>query len=81
MPLVYGPGARDAGARCDQIPETVPGVGYVGLDGVREPVRVRFTHVTDDHIARLATTYASTGTRRGTVVPGAPSVAGSEDAA
>jgi S-DNA-T family DNA segregation ATPase FtsK/SpoIIIE len=34
VPLVFGPGARDNGARCDQIPEILPGVGYVGLDGV-----------------------------------------------
>ena len=30
----------------------MPGVGYVGIDGVAEPVRVRFCHVTDEHIAR-----------------------------
>lgn len=48
--LVLGPGARDRGARCDTIPDTLPGVGYVQVDGVAEPVRVRFAHVTDDHI-------------------------------
>ena len=48
--LVLGPGARDKGARCDQIPESLPGVGYVQVDGIGEPVRVRFAHVTDDHI-------------------------------
>lgn len=37
--MVLGDGARDRGAICDQIPETSPGVGYVVLDGVREPVR------------------------------------------
>ncbi|MGA8211875.1 MAG: hypothetical protein WB441_12500 [Nocardioidaceae bacterium] len=56
--LVLGQGARDRGARCDQIPKALPGVGYVGLDGIAEPVRVRFAHVTDDHIATLAHTYA-----------------------
>ena len=56
--LVLGQGARDRGARCDQIPETLPGVGYVGIDGRAEPVRVRFGCVTDDHIARLAHDYA-----------------------
>jgi S-DNA-T family DNA segregation ATPase FtsK/SpoIIIE len=56
--LVLGQGARDRGARCDQIPETLPGVGYVGIDGRAEPVRVRFGWVTDDHIARLAHDYA-----------------------
>lgn len=52
-----GSGARNRGARCDDIPESTPGVGYVTVEGVAEPVRVRFTHVTDSHIARLAATY------------------------
>lgn len=56
--LVLGPGARDRGARCDQIPETLPGIGYVGADGVAEPVRVRFTHLTDPDIDQLAREYA-----------------------
>ncbi len=51
--LVMGHGARDRGARCDAIPEALPGVGYVQVDGVAEPVRVRFAHITDDHIAGL----------------------------
>ena len=55
--LVLGQGARDRGARCDQIPEDMPGVGYVGIDGMAEPVRVRFAHVTDDHIATLCHRY------------------------
>lgn len=56
--FVLGNGARDRGARCDQIPETLPGVGYVALDGVAEPVRVRFAHITDHDIAGLAGRYA-----------------------
>jgi S-DNA-T family DNA segregation ATPase FtsK/SpoIIIE len=56
--LVLGSGARDRGARCDRIPESLPGVGYVGLDGIAEPVRVRFSHVTDAHIAALVARYA-----------------------
>lgn len=48
--LVLGPGARDRGARADKIPFSLPGVGFVQVDGVPEPVRVRFAHVTDDHI-------------------------------
>ena len=57
--LVLGSGARDRGARCDQIPESLPGVGYVGIDGVAEPVRVRFSHITDTHIDALVRHYAS----------------------
>ena len=60
--LVLGQGARDRGARCDQIPESLPGVGYVGIDGVAEPVRVRFAHLTDDDIAAMVADYAP-GTR------------------
>jgi S-DNA-T family DNA segregation ATPase FtsK/SpoIIIE len=56
--LALGQGARDRGARCDRIPEVLPGVGYVGLDGVAEPVRVRFCHLTDPDIARLVADYA-----------------------
>ncbi|MGH3366844.1 MAG: hypothetical protein ACRDOY_06550 [Nocardioidaceae bacterium] len=56
--MVLGDGARKRSARCDRIPEVLPGVGYVVLDGVAEPVRVRFAHVTDRHIADLADRYA-----------------------
>jgi len=56
--LVFGPGARELGARCDQIPENLPGVGYVRLEGVREPVRVRFTHLTDTDLTELTDRYA-----------------------
>ncbi|MGH3656531.1 MAG: FtsK/SpoIIIE domain-containing protein, partial [Micromonosporaceae bacterium] len=59
--MVLGPGARSRGARCDTIPESLPGVGYVGLDGVVEPIRVRFSHITDTHILNLAHTHGSTG--------------------
>src|SRR5262249_17118288 len=52
--MVLGDGARRRGARCDHIPETLPGVGYVALDGIAEPIRVRFAHITDTHIDSLA---------------------------
>jgi S-DNA-T family DNA segregation ATPase FtsK/SpoIIIE len=57
--LVLGSGARDRGARCDQIPESLPGLGYVGIDGITEPVRVRFSHITDAHIAKLVARYGT----------------------
>jgi S-DNA-T family DNA segregation ATPase FtsK/SpoIIIE len=59
--VVLGDGARERGARCDRIPETLPGVGYVALDGVAEPVRVRFSYLTDEHIAALCAHYAPHG--------------------
>jgi DNA segregation ATPase FtsK/SpoIIIE, S-DNA-T family len=52
--LTLGPGARDRGAKCDQIPHSLPGVGFVQIDGIAEPIRVRFAHVTDEHIRTLA---------------------------
>jgi S-DNA-T family DNA segregation ATPase FtsK/SpoIIIE len=56
--LVLGASARDRGARAELIPESLPGVGYVGLDGTAETARVRFTHHTDEQIARLVADYA-----------------------
>jgi S-DNA-T family DNA segregation ATPase FtsK/SpoIIIE len=52
--LTLGPGVRDRGAGADQIPRSLPGVGFVQIDGIAEPVRVRFAHVTDDHIRTFA---------------------------
>jgi DNA segregation ATPase FtsK/SpoIIIE, S-DNA-T family len=59
--MVLGRGARDRGAHCDRIPETLPGVGYVALEGRREPVRVRAAHVTDADLAALCATYPPPG--------------------
>lgn len=56
--LTLGQGARDRGARADLIDESTPGVAYIGQDGMSEPVRVRFTHVTDHHIAALTQRFA-----------------------
>jgi S-DNA-T family DNA segregation ATPase FtsK/SpoIIIE len=56
--MVLGAAAREAGAVCDQIPTSTPGVGYVCTDGTSEPVRVRAFHVTDPDIDYLATHFA-----------------------
>jgi hypothetical protein len=56
--MVLGDGAREQGARCDRIPTALPGVGYVRLDGVREPTRVRAGYVTDQDIAAMSRDYA-----------------------
>jgi len=48
--MVLGDGARDQGAICDAIPNALPGVGYVRVDGVREPTRVRASKITDEDI-------------------------------
>jgi DNA segregation ATPase FtsK/SpoIIIE, S-DNA-T family len=56
--MVLGAAARDAGAVCDQIPTSTPGVGYVCEDGNAEPIRVRAFHVTDPDIDYLGEHFA-----------------------
>jgi DNA segregation ATPase FtsK/SpoIIIE, S-DNA-T family len=55
--MVLGRGARARGGECDRISPALPGVGYVQLDGVREPVRVRAGYVTDDELRAMARDY------------------------
>jgi S-DNA-T family DNA segregation ATPase FtsK/SpoIIIE len=54
-------GARDAGAECDLIADTTPGVGYMMIDGTAEPQRIRAFNVTDPDIADLVTRFARPG--------------------
>jgi S-DNA-T family DNA segregation ATPase FtsK/SpoIIIE len=71
--MVLGEGARDQGALCDKIPDSTRGVGYVRLDGVREPTRVRAGYVTDRDIAEMVHLYApgaSPGARLAAVLEG-----------
>jgi DNA segregation ATPase FtsK/SpoIIIE, S-DNA-T family len=56
--MVLGQGARDAGAECDLIADTTPGVGYVMIDGTAQPQRVRAFKVTDADIRDLATRFS-----------------------
>jgi hypothetical protein len=55
--MVLGDGARDRGALCDRIPQSLPGVGFVVLDGDPTPTRVRFSYWDDDEITELAREY------------------------
>jgi S-DNA-T family DNA segregation ATPase FtsK/SpoIIIE len=55
--MVLGDGARDMGAYCDRVPEYLAGVGYVKVDGEREPRRVRAAYVTDADIADMCAEY------------------------
>ena len=55
--MVLGDGAREQGAICDRISGRLPGVGYVRVDGVREPTRVRAAYVTDEDIAAMVAQY------------------------
>ncbi len=70
--MVLGDGARNRGAVCGRISDALPGVGYVALDGVREPVRVRAAYVTDADTAAMAADYPTPHRHasRPTVVPG-----------
>lgn len=56
--MVLGDDAREQGARCDRIPASMPGTGYVRVEGVREPIRVRAGYVTDADIAVMVVDYA-----------------------
>ncbi|MGY2019888.1 FtsK/SpoIIIE domain-containing protein [Nocardia gipuzkoensis] len=56
--MVHGQGARDRGARCDEISDSTPGVGYVGEDGTSEFVRVRAYFVSDDDIDAIVDAYS-----------------------
>lgn len=55
--LILGEGAYKAGATTDRIPERLPGVGYVRVDGQTTPMRVRSAHLTDADVVALAATY------------------------
>ena len=55
--LILGDGAYKAGALCDRIPETLPGVGYVPIDGQTTPTRVRAAYLTDHDITTTAQRY------------------------
>lgn len=67
--LILGKGARDRGARAEEIPEAMAGVGYVLLDGQREPTRVRASWWDDDDIAGCVATYAPLRPAAGIEVP------------
>ena len=55
--LILGSGHRARGFRTDQISAATPGVAYVAADEAPDPVRVRFSYLTDADIAALAQRY------------------------
>ena len=60
--MVLGDGARDRGARCEEIssnPLIGAGVGFVRLEAAPDPVRVRAAFVSDDDIQAMAAAYAT----------------------
>ena len=59
--MVLGDGARDRGARCDEIssnPAIGAGVGFVRLETDPDPVRVRAAYVSDEDIRAMTAAYA-----------------------
>ncbi|MEV0549845.1 FtsK/SpoIIIE domain-containing protein [Nocardia salmonicida] len=56
--MVHGQGAKDRGALCHEIPDTTPGVGYVGEDGTTEFVRVRAFWISDEQVDAIVDAYA-----------------------
>jgi hypothetical protein len=62
--MVMGPGSRDRGAKADEIPESLPGVGFVQIDGIPEAVRVRFAYIDDDYIGAYFQMPVSAETQR-----------------
>ena len=55
--MVLGDGARDRGARADEINELTPGVAFVRVEGTRALRRVRASYLTDADLVDLARTY------------------------
>ncbi|QDP94801.1 cell division protein FtsK [Microlunatus elymi] len=53
--LALGAGTRAKGAQAERIRHDLPGVGFVQVDGIPEPTRVRFAHITDPDIAAMVT--------------------------
>ncbi|WP_353354162.1 FtsK/SpoIIIE domain-containing protein [Intrasporangium sp. DVR] len=53
--MVLGDGAREMGAKADEISELTPGVAFVRVEGTRQIKRVRAAYVNDNAIADLAT--------------------------
>ena len=56
--MILSTAAHQQGARCEDIPYTTPGVGYVLTEGNIAIARVRAFHVTDTDIAWLAANFA-----------------------
>jgi S-DNA-T family DNA segregation ATPase FtsK/SpoIIIE len=56
--MVLSDGAWKRGARCDQISDSLPGVGFALVDGVTEPVRLRIAHYSDEAVIELVDTHA-----------------------
>ncbi|GAA3608347.1 hypothetical protein GCM10022199_10140 [Marihabitans asiaticum] len=68
--MVLGDGARDMGARADEVSELTPGVGFVRVEGTRAIRRVRASYLTDEDVQRLASGIPAMTPLGGSDVPG-----------
>jgi len=55
--MVLGEGMHAMGAKSDRIAASQPGVGYIIVEGLREPIRVRASYVTDEDIKAQALNF------------------------
>ncbi|WP_117209449.1 FtsK/SpoIIIE domain-containing protein [Allorhizocola rhizosphaerae] len=55
--LILDDDAVDRGAACHEIPESLPGVAYMMLEGDQQPVRLRFPYHDDTQLAELGQQY------------------------
>lgn len=55
--MVLGEGALEAGAKCHQIPRSLPGVGYVTPEDGGPPINVRAGYVSDEAIQLVASRF------------------------
>lgn len=70
--MVLGDGMHQMGALADRIPAGRPGVGYVTVEGIREPVRVRAAYVTDEQIHDQTRDYPAPSSQQLAVDGGDP---------
>lgn len=61
--MVLGDGMHAMGAACDRIPDSLPGVGYVTVEGIREPQRVRACWVSDEEIVAVSRSHPAPADR------------------
>ncbi len=55
--MILDDDAVDRGAACHEIPKSMPGVGYLVLEGEPQPVRLRFPYHTDTDLRQLGQQY------------------------
>ncbi|MGH3968814.1 MAG: FtsK/SpoIIIE domain-containing protein, partial [Mycobacterium sp.] len=61
--MILSTAAHQQGARCEEIPDATPGVGYVFTEGNSAIQRVRAFHITDPDITWLAANFAAPARR------------------